>query len=665
MNNSTKTPKGNSVAKKDKSEKKLKDKSKKASKKTSLVAESHEEANSHEEATPELVEETVVEATKDVDEVLEDLDSDGENSAVESLEKEKPVKKAPVKRSTKKVEIPATSLELITDFPLEDIIPREGKTRFRAKETEAVLTEMIQRFGWTEPLTLDAEHRIVDGQYRYELAQKWKLETVPVIITDSVNATDGTTDLYHMLSGRIIEWDKWNFPATNEILKSLDGGLGTETILGFETVSEDGDLRDLARKVGWFIEVIPKSLSGSTVTLETLAGLLKKSLAGKYHYDPAQLLYIEALREQLETVRREMVANGEVAGGVKPKLEQHIAEEENKQKLGNKIAEENNYEMEISEDGKVATFSAEPELNYIVNKVAIAEEAARVQVKSAKDMASRFRPMADGKKLGLTQFNILATYFTDMTTQDASDFFNSTSPDAFNAFVDQVLEENRTISADRSKNFPMTDAELKAEQYRLRGEDIRKETERAKGNKPAGLQALKVDDLKALLKTEGLKLTGKKDELIARLEEAGYNGDGVKVTPNADVEEAMRSTPESVEVGDVRDIETAELDSEISNDEELETVSLSDIENNESMALYRETAMSERTIEDSSVDELTEDDQSNIIENEAEESEEESDSKDLKTLKKRRKELKKIADNRELTKAELKELKALKKELKS
>lgn len=664
------------MAKKDKSEKKLKDKTKKSQKAEPRV----------EEATPETVEKIAEEFTAEIEESgpveetkteksVED-DSDSTESVQDSVDEAPATKelKTP-KRAAKKVEIPVTSHEFIADFPVEDILPREAKTRFRGKETEEVLSRMIQEFGWVEPLTLDAEHRIVDGQYRYELAKKWKLKAVPVIVTNGVNAERGTTDLYHMLSGRIIEWDKWNFPATNEVLRSLDGGLKTEKVLDFETVSEAGELRDLARKIGWFIEVIPKSLSGSTVTLETLAGLLKKSLAGKYHYDPAQLLYIEALREELEETRKEMVQKGELAGGVKPKLEQHMAEEKRKQEAGEKIAEENGYKMEVSEDGETAVFTADAEINYIINKVAAAEEAARVQVKSARDMASRIKHMADGKKFGLTQFRILATYFTDMTTEEASDFFNRTSVEEFNEYVDSVLEENRTISADRSKNFPMTETELKAEQYRLRGEDIRKDGEKEKAKKPQGLKAMKVDDLKVLLKAEGLKLTGKKDEIIARLEEAGYNADGTKVSgvedslasepeDTSELEDAMRTPPETVEVGDVRDVEVAELGSEISNDEELEAASLSDVENNEPMALYRGAAVSKRIIEDSSVDELTDDSEQDIIETEATESAVESNSKDLKALKKRRKELKKLGDSRDLTKAELKELKALKKELK-
>lgn len=599
------------MAKKDKKDKKLKDKSKKVAE-AAVVEENLDLAEETEEleSAPELVEELEVEA---------------------SVEEPVEAPKARAKRAPKKkFEAGAINRRYIDEFPVADIIPREKVTRFHSNETKHVVTESVARFGIVEPLILDEEHRIVSGQYRYELALQWKLETLPVVIVDSLNAEDGTTDLFHMLAGRVLEWDKWNFPGTDAVLKGLDGGIGTEKVLDFETISEAGELRALAKGIGWFVEVIPKSLSGSTVTLETLAGLLKKSLAGKYQYDPAQLLYIEALREQLESVRREMVANGETAGGVKPKLEQHVNEEARKLEEGEAIAEANGYEMKISEDGKKAVFTADAELAYVVNKVAEAEEAARVQIRSARDMESRFKEMADGKKMGLTQFKILATMFGDMTIEEAGDFFNGKAATEFNAYVDEILEENRTLSPNRSKNFPMTEAELKAEQYRLRGEDIKKDAEKKAKDQPKGLSSLLVDDLKELLKTEGLPLGGKKADLVARLEAAGYGPDGVKgEVPASEAEEAEDAALDTPAEAPVED-------------EDVSMVFAAD----ESEDLPEESAPVEIEVKEE-IGEIL--------------SEAKSAKADQKALKKRKKELK---AKDELTKAERKELKAITKELK-
>lgn len=213
------------------------------------------------------------------------------------------------------------------DFPLAQMIPREHRTRLRTDETERVLSESIERFGWILPLTLDAQYRIVDGQYRYELARKWKLESVPVVISNGVSKRSGTTDLFHMLAGRIIEWD---YPATATILRGLDGGLGIDHSLGVPAVDESGSLRELARIIGWFVEVIPTTLTASSATMETLTDLPVKNLGQKYHYDPAQLLYIEALRAQILDTRIDMVTEGhpDADGKFKEKLRKHLADED-------------------------------------------------------------------------------------------------------------------------------------------------------------------------------------------------------------------------------------------------------------------------------------------------------------------------------------------------
>jgi len=642
------------VAKKDKKDKSKKLKDEAVVETPSIDAEVEETSTVEVEATEPEVAEV---------EIITEGDTKGGSgeTPVEILNAEKPK----AKRAAKKIEIKDASLKFVPDFPVEDIVPRELETRFRGKETERVLSEAIQKFGWVQPITLDAEHRIVDGQYRYELAKKWKLETVPVTISDGVSASEGTTDLFHMLSGRIIEWDKWNFPATNSVLKELDGGLGTEEILGFETTSERGPLRDLAREIGWFVEIIPKSLSGSTVTLETLAVLLKKQLAGKYHYDPAQLLYIEALREQLEATRKEMVANGETAGGVQPKLEQHLNEEERKLVEGEAIAEANGYSLETSEDGKTKTFTADAELTYVVNKVAKAEEAAKVQVKSAADMATRFRPMADDKKLGLGQFRILASYFTDLTDEEAKNFFNSTSPEKYNAFVDSVLAENRTVSPNRSKNFPLTEAEFNAEQKRLKDEDARKAKEKDAKDQPKGLASLLVDELKALLKGEGLSTAGKKSELVARLEEAGFGPDGTKgdaPVSEAEEAEATADVAEAVEVDEnelTEDFDDAPMIFAADSTEETSIEEVEDVRDaDEESEAAEELDAEEDSEEEAEAEELEE-------EVAAKEDKKSDAAVDLKALKKRGKELKALAEEGELTKAELKEFKAIKKQLKA
>lgn len=640
--------------------------------------------------------EDAVEGDLDTEEVNTEVDSETEEVSVEATDNVEATEAAPkAKKASSKVVIPKSSIQYFAEFPVEDIKPRERTTRYRTKDTQTVLAEMIQKFGWVAPITLDEEFRIVDGQYRYELAKKWKLETIPAVVSSGVSADDGTTDLFHMLSGRIVEWDKWNFPETNEVLKSLDGGMGTEKVLGYETVSERGELRDLARKLGWFVQVIPTTLSGSTVTLETLGGLLKKQLAGKYQYDPAQLLYIEALRTQLAEVRQRMVDRGDTAGGVKEKLDRHKSEEAAQLKRGQELAEAQDIDLEISEDGTTAVFSADKEIEYVISELAELEASAKRQIKSARDWSETFKEMSDGKKLGLFQFRMLAVEFDGMTEEEAVNVFNSTSAEELNAIVDRILEENKTLSPNRSKNFPMTKEELAAEKKRLREEDARKEREKKEGpaGKKQGLDAMTLAPLRAIAKAAEVKITGMtKAEIIAALRAAGVNEDGtvsaesVEATPEESAEptivvmvdehaELMAESDENVSEESTEPVVVATVTSE---DGEILPITASrggsgkatvahikpveeDIFGDDDEDLFAPEAP---VSEDAAVAEEEPEDAPEEVEKPAKSKKDKADKGD-KAAKKRFKELKKMKAEGELSKAEKKEFKALKESLAS
>ncbi|MFJ3385219.1 MULTISPECIES: ParB N-terminal domain-containing protein [unclassified Curtobacterium] len=320
------------------------------------------------------------------------------------------------------------------DFPLSQIIPREHRTRLRTNETERVLSESIQRFGWVQPLTLDAQYRIVDGQYRYELAKKWKLESVPVIISNGVSKRSGTTDLFHMLAGRIIEWDKWDYPATATILKSLDGGLGVDHSLGVPAVDESGSLRELARIVGWFVEVIPTTLTASSATMETLTDLLVKNLGQKYHYDPAQLLYIEALREQILDTRIEMVTEGhpDADGKFKEKLRKHLTDEESAVATGKALAAATGMELQTDDETGLSQFSIDAEVNYLVRK----QRENIEDIRAAQSGETPARPT----RVPRFSFVAFATQASSYTREEAEAFYDSSDDAAIATEMSRLMD---------------------------------------------------------------------------------------------------------------------------------------------------------------------------------------------------------------------------------
>lgn len=466
------------------------------------------------------------------------------------------------KNRNRRVSLPAEStMEFHPEFPIGDIVPREKETRYHSEDTRQVILDQLENFGWVAPIVLDADHNIVDGQYRYEIAYDQGFKTVPVIVSTGVSKENGTTDLFHMLGNRIVEWDKWNFAATDAVLKDLDGGLTTEKLLGHDVTSEKGKFREIAKRIGWFVNIVPKVLTGSSVTLEKLARLLTKQLAGKYHYDPAQLLFIESFREELENTRKEMIANGDVVGGVEMKLKKHQNEEADLMARSQKVAEEQGIELEYQwidtdatestpaedvdsgvravEDGEVlgtAVFSADAEIQYVIEKVARLDRAGRIQVQTAADMRGLLKPQPDAKLMNLRQFKLMAHYFGDMTLQEAEDFYNLHSAETFNAKVEEIMANGRSIPAARSKNFPQNEEETRAELKRLAEEDAARIAKESSKSKKTGPKELTVAQLRKLISDNGAKPSGtKKQELQDQLRELGFDGYGEPLEKTADL----------------------------------------------------------------------------------------------------------------------------------
>lgn len=291
------------------------------------------------------------------------------------------------------------------NYSLSKLSPRNIKTRRHTEQTKKVLIQSIQQNGIVEPILINESGQIIHGEFRYEIAKELNLKTVPVLIVSGVSDEEGGA--YHLMANRVPNWDTWNFPATDDVLRRLDGGLGTEDVLGFDAPSEDGEWRNFAREMGWFIEIIPKSLSSSAVNLEKLASLLAHQLnseSGKYQFSDDQLLFMETMREQLREVRQRMIDAGEMTP-------EEAAE-------------------------KIDVFSASKELHYLARLYAEAEAAK--QRKFENPWLFPFKGDASGKIMGLAQFIEFAMQFRQMTQQEANDFFNSSTAKEIEDFVDQV-----------------------------------------------------------------------------------------------------------------------------------------------------------------------------------------------------------------------------------
>lgn len=310
------------------------------------------------------------------------------------------------------------------NFSVGKIEPRGYKTRRHTDQTKSVLIKSIQANGIVEPILIDENHRVIHGEYRLEIAKELSFKTVPVLVVTGIPRNEG--EAYHLMADRIPTWETWNFPATDAVLERLDGGLQTENVLGYEATSEAGEWRDLAREMGWFIDVIPETLSSSAVNLNKLASLLAHQLnseGGKYQFSDDQLLFMETMRKQLSEVREKMILEGEIS-------------EEDAAK-------------------KVEEFSASRELHYLARLFAEAEEA-RVR-KFENPWLFPFKGDASGKIMGLAQFIDFAGVFRDMTPAVANDFFNSATSSEIEELVNEVGREFEDVNPNRSKGGNVLD----------------------------------------------------------------------------------------------------------------------------------------------------------------------------------------------------------------
>lgn len=299
--------------------------------------------------------------------------------------------------------------EYRANFSVGKITKREHKTRRHTEQTKSVLTKSIQENGIVEPILIDEDFNLIHGEYRLEIARELNFKTVPVLIVRGIPRNEGQA--YHLMANRVPNWSTWNFPETDAILSELDGGLSTEIVLGFEAPSEKGHYRELAREIGWFIDIIPTNLSSSAVNLEKLASLLAHQLnseSGKYQFSDDQLLFMETMRQQLEAVRERMILEGEMT-----------PEEA---------------------EAKIEKFSASKELHYLARLYADAEAAK--QRKFENPWLFPFKGDASGKIMGLTQFIEFASQFRGLSSQEANDLFNSSTSKELEEFVDQVGYEH-------------------------------------------------------------------------------------------------------------------------------------------------------------------------------------------------------------------------------
>ena len=113
---------------------------------------------------------------------------------------------------------------------LSEISPYENNPRINDSAVDAV-ANLIQEFGFRQPIVVDADGVIICGHTRYKAAQKLGLDEVPVHVAKDL--TPEQIKAYRIADnkiGQIADWDYELLPIELEGLKGMEFDLG---LLGF------------------------------------------------------------------------------------------------------------------------------------------------------------------------------------------------------------------------------------------------------------------------------------------------------------------------------------------------------------------------------------------------------------------------------------------------
>jgi DNA modification methylase len=122
----------------------------------------------------------------------------------------------------------------IERWTIERLIPRVNNPRTHSREQVAQIAASIREFGWTNPVLVDEDDRILAGHARVLAAKKIRMEEVPVIVlrhlSDAQKRALVIADNQLALNAG---WDETALRAELEALRDADYDLG---LIGFDDI---------------------------------------------------------------------------------------------------------------------------------------------------------------------------------------------------------------------------------------------------------------------------------------------------------------------------------------------------------------------------------------------------------------------------------------------
>lgn len=114
---------------------------------------------------------------------------------------------------------------------ISQIKPYERNPRVIPAKAVKAVAKSIERFGWQQPIVVDADGVIIAGHTRYKAAKYLNLETVPVAIADDL--TPEQARAYRIADNKTAEAAKWNLDLLPEEIAPIEDQFDF-TQLGFD-----------------------------------------------------------------------------------------------------------------------------------------------------------------------------------------------------------------------------------------------------------------------------------------------------------------------------------------------------------------------------------------------------------------------------------------------
>ncbi|MHC4834013.1 MAG: ParB N-terminal domain-containing protein [Planctomycetota bacterium] len=115
--------------------------------------------------------------------------------------------------------------------PIDSIRPYPGNPRLN-DDAVAAVAESIRRFGFRQPIVVDAEGVVVAGHTRLKAAQKLGLEKVPVHMAADLSAEQ--VRAYRLADNASAERAEWDFELLPVELEAIAAGGFDPESLGFD-----------------------------------------------------------------------------------------------------------------------------------------------------------------------------------------------------------------------------------------------------------------------------------------------------------------------------------------------------------------------------------------------------------------------------------------------